>query len=506
MPYRGVEEDVNDIINMGSGTSNIEHSRSKNFEDLADDKYQGLETSKNFNVLIGSNSGEAAEGGDSEAMLGSTITELAEYSSASAGMNPADLKLSSTGTAHGVASASLTPLAKEGDEHLRHRATAQTSSPSGSSRSPGSAATSADDLDGSSVDDDEEDQDDFPEESVSKTGAQASWRSMSSKQASKGTGTEEVDASPQDRAGSDDATSSEAILNRSQSSKGHNHSSSSSSGGGTSAPSQKAGAMQVTQAIGKSIGDGSKGEAMSKDAAGSRSKTGESSLLASEPSGGKPSKSAKPGGRSSSISKDILQASDAPSLGTQDPTEALSATVSRRHLMQHESHDTSPVIGFASSGSPGSRLGQPGGHPMQQDLTNPASNASSPAEHAGAESPGKHHRSRSSAAPSHGRPHSVAKPEHEQERSGFKGPKNTHAGLHESGVECRWEGSEYEEAHPGLLTSTSNHTACRYSNLLLWNNQVNLASQSNHAWCLCQPSARQASVLEWHMLDQKFQF
>ncbi|KAK9851550.1 hypothetical protein WJX84_004549, partial [Apatococcus fuscideae] len=121
IPHRGVEEDVDDIVTSSSGTSNIEDSRSNNFEDLADDKYQGLETSKNFNVLNGSNSGELAEGGDSEAMLGSTIAELAEYSLASSGMNPADLKLSSTGYAPSDpgGSSKLTPMLQEGQKDLK---------------------------------------------------------------------------------------------------------------------------------------------------------------------------------------------------------------------------------------------------------------------------------------------------------------------------------------------------------------------------------------------------
>lgn len=508
MPYRGVEEDVNDIVSVGSGTGNIEDSRSNNFEDLADDKYQGLETSKNFNVLIGSNSGEAAEGGDSEAMLGSTISELAEYSSASAGMNPADLKLSSAGAAHDDASASLTPLHKEGDEHLRHRATAQAASPISSSRSSGSAATSADDLDDSNFDDDDEaDMEDFLEESIPESGAQASRHGMSSNQASQGRGgTLDGSVSHHGMTDSENGASFEDNQRGSQSSKIDSRSSSKSgSSSGSSSPSHKAGARQVSTAAGRFGGDGSKGKAMSKDTGASRSRVGESSSVESERAGSKASKSAKPGNSSSSSgSRDSLQASHALSLGTQDDADALVATATRRQLMQHESQDTRPVIGPASSDSPGSRLGQPGRRLLQYDLDDSASNGNSSAEHTSASPPGKHYHNRASAAPAHGRSRSSAKPEHEQERSGFKGQKHTHAGLHESSVECRWEGSEHEEAHPGLLTPTSNHTACRYSNLLLWNNQVRLLFwRPLHAWCQCHPAAVQASVLERLILHWK---
>lgn len=462
-----MEEDVTDMISVASGTSDIEDSRSHNFEDLADDKYQGLETSSNFNVLIGSNSGEAAQGGDSEAMLGSSITELAEYSSASAGMNPADLKLSSTGTAHADASASLTPLAEEGNKHLRHGANSQAAAPSRSSRSSGTAAASTGDLDASLFEADEYYEEELPGDPILDTVVQASSHSMSSNQVSSGRGgTRDAGVGHRERSGFDDENGFEATLEDRHSSKGSSGSSSS-----TSAPIQKASAKQASKAIGKSTGYGSEGIVTPKDAGGARSQVTKSTSVASEPRGSELSNSAKHGS-----SKGSLHVRDALGSGTQDQPEADDlASVARRQLMQHESQDPSLASGLAgSSGTPGSELSRPGRRLMQHNVVDSAKNASSSAKHASAEPPGKHQHSRSSAAPSHGHTHSNTRPEHEQERSGSKGHKNTHAGLHESSFECRWEGSEYEEAHPGLLTPQSNHTACRYSNLLLWNNQVRI--------------------------------
>ncbi|KAK9832314.1 hypothetical protein WJX74_005958 [Apatococcus lobatus] len=415
--HRGVEEDVDDIVTSSSGTSNIEDSRSNNFEDLADDKYQGLETSKNFNVLNGSNSGELAEGGDSEAMLGSTIAELAEYSLASSGMNPADLKLS-TKSKGGVRASNASAEEGEGD----------------SLQEPHLEAVSLD-----------------------------SRRSMSSKQTSKGNdGSRSSGAEGQEgrEALSDDRFKSNTPKTGSQA--GH-----------SSTGSSKAGSRNAPSTQGKSSGrvSNSKGQGTAK-ISGSESSAVPGRIAAEGSRGSAQSETRDSRSDDSSYeSRDAAFGSD-----NQHQTEALVAKATRR-LKQLELHALNSDAALLSRHSAGSELSQPGRQLTERHDT--SSDASPSAEQARSDLTETHHDRKPEPALSHAHSHPSAKPEHEVERSGSKVHKVSQMGLHESGFECRWEGSEYEEAHPELLTPESNHTACRYRNLLLWNDQVYFVSSNS---------------------------
>ena len=111
----GLTDKIHVHRGVGMDSTSIEDSRSNNFDDLADDKYGGID-SGNIQFLMGSNADEDAMGVTSDDMLGSSLAELAEYSSAS---NPADLKLSSNAS-HGAGgdASGLKTLLKHENEAL----------------------------------------------------------------------------------------------------------------------------------------------------------------------------------------------------------------------------------------------------------------------------------------------------------------------------------------------------------------------------------------------------
>ena len=97
---------------------------------------------------------------------------------------------------------------------------------------------------------------------------------------------------------------------------------------------------------------------------------------------------------------------------------------------------------------------------------------SSAAAHTKGSTPGGASRSSTSSGASKGAAHSHGDP---GVGSGTSGPKSrslAQGGLLESSHECQWVGSAQEEAEPGWMTAESNHTACRFENLVLFNGQV----------------------------------
>ncbi len=411
--HRGVAMDASSTLGE---TTSIEDSRSNNFDDIADDKYEGLKGG-NIHFLTGSNADEAARGISSDDMLGSSLAELAEYSSASSGLNPADLKLSS-GASHQtgrVPSGIHETLHKQGSD-----ADLAGDTPSASPSQRGGKASN-------------ENEDEKQDEQENQEGQVPAHRS------GKAAPSKDVDGSEHGDEASDIST--DVTARSPVRVSGFNG----RPGGGTIASDRtssgrlkdlKASSDKDSSAAdkqGSEISSSSKHKKTVKveadhdsqddvdDTASSDNDEHQSSTPGSSSSGSHSSK--KPSTKSETRQGREDNQAEEDAEGTDGDSRGPVATTKRSSRRLLSLSDLPSASDAASSGWP--------------DVA-----------------AGSHHMAGAAA---------VIRP---QERS------LAQLGLMDSSIECRWAGSEQEEADPALLTPTSNHTACRYENLVLFNGQV----------------------------------